>query len=351
MAEYMKFLWSAIQFFDRQGNLLSPGETELRTINARRQQDFKRRQEEADANANSPFTNQDKGETMYKCLSPGAIGVRVGNIAEAIAAAKMGGFEGVEINPGEVATRLENGETADAIKSEFAAAGIHPGGWGLPVEWRQTTEKWQEGLNALPRLAAAAGAIGCTRCSTWVLSGSNDREYDENIQFHLDRFTPIAKILADSGCSLGLEFLGPKTLRESQKYPFIYQMQPMLELGAKIGPNVGLLLDCWHWYTSGGDEGDLRMLHPERIVYVHVNDAPAGVAMDDFVDNVRGLPGETGVIPIVVFLQALRDIGYRGPVTPEPFKKDLGELASDEARLRAVGASMDKIFNQAFAGV
>ena len=284
---------------------------------------------------------------MYKCLSPGAISVRAATIEEAITAAQTGGFDGVEINPGEVATRLENGETAEALKDKFAVAGIHPGGWGLPVEWRQTEEKWREGLDALPRLAAAAGTIGCTRCSTWVLSCSNDREYDANIQFHIDRFTPIAKILSDNGCSLGLEFLGPKTLRESQKYPFIYQMKPMLELGATIGPNVGLLLDCWHWYTSGGDEGDLRMLHPEQIVYVHVNDAPAGVAMDDFVDNVRGLPGETGVIPISVFLQALRDIGYRGPVTPEPFKNELRELPSDEARLKTVGAAMDKIFREA----
>ncbi len=287
---------------------------------------------------------------MYKCLSPGAIGVRVGSLEEAIAAAKTGGFEGVEINPGEVATRLENGETADDLKGLFAAGGIHPGGWGLPVNWRESDEKWQEGLDAFPRLAAAAGAIGCTRCSTWVLSGSNDREFDANYQLHIDRFTPIAKILADNGCSLGLEFIGPKTLRDTLKYPFIYQMNPMLELGAEIGPNVGLLLDIFHWYTSHSDESELRALHPEQIVYVHVNDVPAGKEIDEHLDWVRGLPGETGVLPIATFLQALRDIGYRGPVTPEPFKKELSELPSDEARLRLVGAGMDKIFHQAFAG-
>ena len=284
---------------------------------------------------------------MYKCLSPGAIGVRTTTIEEAIAAARVGGFDGVEINPGEIAQRLENGETAAEMLDKFAEAGIRPGGWGLPVDWRGSDEKWQEGLAALPRLAAAAGALDCTRCSTWVLSGSNDRAYDENYQFHIDRFMPIAKILADSGCSLGLEFIGPKTLRDTLKFPFIYQMKPMLELGEKIGPNVGLLLDLFHWYTSHGDESDLRALHPEQIVYVHVNDVPAGKEIDEHLDWVRGLPGETGVLPSAVFLQALRDIGYRGPVTPEPFKKELSELPSDEARLKTVGAAMDKIFQDA----
>ena len=61
----------------------------------------------------------------------------------------------------------------------------------------------------------------------------------------------------------------------------------------------------------------------------------------------RALPGETGVIDIAGFLQALRAIGYDGPVVPEPFKKELSDLPSDEARLRTVGAAMDAIFRQA----
>jgi sugar phosphate isomerase/epimerase len=124
-------------------------------------------------------------------------------------------------------------------------------------------------------------------------------------------------------------------------------MGEMLELGEKIGPNVGLLLDCWHWYTSGGTIEELRKLRPEQVVYVHVNDAPRGIAIDQQIDNVRDLPGATGVIDIRGFLRALKSIGYDGPVTPEPFKKELADLPSDEARLKRVGAAMDKIFAQA----
>jgi sugar phosphate isomerase/epimerase len=71
------------------------------------------------------------------------------------------------------------------------------------------------------------------------------------------------------------------------------------------------------------------------------------VDIDAQMDNTRALPGETGVIDIVGFLGALRAIGYDGPVTPEPFKKNLADLPDNEARLKAVGAAMTRIFTLA----
>ncbi|HZP81611.1 MAG TPA: sugar phosphate isomerase/epimerase [Chthonomonadaceae bacterium] len=283
---------------------------------------------------------------MYKALSPGAIGVRVSNLKEAIAAAKKGGFEGVEFGVHEVASLVET-QGANAVTDLFAQAGLRPAGWGLPTDWRTSEENWKKGLDELPRLAQAAAAIGCPRTMTWIMPCSDERPYEANRRFHIERFTPIARILADNGCALGLEFIGPKTLRESQKYPFIHTMGDMLQMGREIGPNVGLLLDCWHWYTSHGTLDDIRALKPEQVVYVHVNDAPAGIPIDEQMDNVRALPGETGVIDIAGFLQALQAIGYDGPVTPEPFKKELNDLPSNDARLEKVGAAMTAIFRQA----
>ena len=283
---------------------------------------------------------------MFKALSPGAIGVRPQSLQDAIAAANKGGFEGLEFNASEVAGLVEEHGT-EHVKRLFADAGLRPAGWGLPTDWRGSEENWRKGLEALPRLAQAAAAIGGTRTMTWILPSSDERPFDENRRFHIERFTPIARVLHDHGCRLGLEFIGPKTLRDSRRYPFIYRMEDMLRMGEEIGPNVGVLLDCWHWYTSGGTLDDLRALHPEQVVYVHVNDAPAGVPVEEQLDNVRALPGETGVIDIAGFLQALQAIGYDGPVVPEPFKKELADLPSDDARLETVGAAMDKIFRQA----
>jgi sugar phosphate isomerase/epimerase len=281
---------------------------------------------------------------MLKALSPGAIGVTTKSLEERVAAARNHGFQAVELDIDEIVGRVDVGgaESVQKVMGE-----IKPAGWGLPVDWRGEEANWRAGLEKLRKQAAAAEAVGCTRTFTWILSGSNDRPMAENRQFHIERFTPIAEILGEHGCSLGLEFLGPKTLRDQFKHPFVYRMEDMLEMGREIGPNVGLLLDCWHWYTSGSTVDDLRKLTAKDVVYVHVNDAPEGVALDQQVDNVRCLPGETGVIPIGEFLKVLSEIGYDASVVPEPFKKELGDLPSDDERLRVVSEGMDKIFRQA----
>ena len=178
---------------------------------------------------------------MYSALSPGAIGVKANTLAEAIAAAKIGGFAGVEFNPAEVADRIER-DGAEAVKSLFADAGIRPAGFGLPVDWRGDEAKWKSDLEKLPQLADAAAAIGGGRTMTWIMPADNDKDSEENRCFHIERFTPIAKILADADVSLGLEFIGTQSLRENYTHPFIYRMADMLALGAEIGRMSAC---CW----------------------------------------------------------------------------------------------------------
>ena len=283
---------------------------------------------------------------MYKTLSCGAIGVRAATLHEAIDAAHRAGFSGVEFNADEAAD-LITARGVEYVRDLFQSAGVRPAAFGFPVDWRSSKDSWRQSLIPLPRQAGAAQALGCTRSMTWILPGHNEMSYEENLQFHIERFTPAASVLADHGISLGLEFIGPKTLRDTLKYPFIHTMRDMLDMGAQIGPNVGLLLDAWHWYTSHGTIEELRALRPEQVVYVHVNDAPVGIEVDSQLDQVRCLPGETGVIDIGGFLRALDEIGYDGPITPEPFKKELAELPSDDARLNTISASLDAIFRTA----
>ncbi len=283
---------------------------------------------------------------MYKALSPGAIQVCPSDLEYALACACKGGFEGLEFNPVEVAGLVETYGAAH-VRSLFKEAGLRVAGWGLGIDWRGAEENWEKGIADLPRLAKAAAEIGGTRVFTWIWPSSDERTYEENWRFHVERLTPIARILEEYGCQLGLEFVGPKTMRDAARYPFIYRMDEMIELGAAISPTTGLLLDSWHWYTSGGTLQAIRALDAQHVVYVHVNDAPADVHIDEQVDTTRALPGETGVIDIVGFLQALEAIGYDGPVVPEPFKKDLADLPSDDARLTVVGEAMNTIFRRA----
>jgi sugar phosphate isomerase/epimerase len=275
---------------------------------------------------------------MFKALNVGAIGVKAG-FEKAVELAGHAGFEGIYFSPGDViAFGIEK------AKTHLANHYLKAAGFGLPLEFRRTDEEFRNSLAKLPPLAEAAAQIGCTRCSTWLTPASNDLPFKENFEFHRKRLGEAAKILARYKIRLGLEFVGPKTSRAGRKYEFIYTAAGMVELCDAIGTgNVGLLFDCWHWYTSGGTTKDFEKWTNNTIVDVHVNDAPKGIPVDEQRDNVRGLPGETGVIDIKGFLLGLQKIGYDGPVMVEPFSDRVRKMNEEDA-VRVTKESLDKIW-------
>ncbi len=266
---------------------------------------------------------------MFKNLSAGAIGIRGLNLAQTIDLARQIGFGGIDFDIVEAA-QLADTHGIDYVRNLFAEAGVRPGQWGLPVAWNKD-DQWEQDLERLPKLAALGQALGCTRTATWCLSGSNERPFKENWAWHVARFQPIARILADYGCRLGIEFLGPQTIRARFKYEFIYTLGGMMALAREIGDNVGLLLDAWHWFTSGDGLDALDTLSAQDVITVHVNDAPPGLSLDAYVDNDRRLPMETGVIPLPALLKKLHALGYDGPITPEPFSKRINDVAAQDA--------------------
>ena len=282
---------------------------------------------------------------MFKNLNPGALGFRA-PFLETVELAKVGSFQGIDLNPLEMKGILEK-KSVDEFKSFIKEKGLRWGGWGLPVNSRGDEKTFRENLKSLPKLADIARELGCLRVFTWIMPFSDELPFEENFAFHADRLGSVAEILDDHQCVLGIEFVGPKTSRMNHKYEFIHDMDGLLRLRDAIETkNVGLLLDCWHWYTSHGTLDQIERLKGRDVVYVHVNDAPAGIPIDEQIDNVRRLPGETGVIDIVGFLKTLREIGYDGPITPEPFEKKLKELPIKEA-VRKAGKALDNVWRAA----
>jgi len=285
---------------------------------------------------------------MFKNLSAGAIGIRGLSLPESIALAKRTGFGGIDFDIRE-ALALANENGVESVKQLFADADVRPGQWGLPVAWAKD-DQWESDLEALPTLAALGRELGCTRTATWCPPASDERDFDANLAWHVARFRPIAQVLSEYDCRLGLEFIGPKTSRSKRRYEFIYTLSGMMDLSAAIGTgNVGLLLDAWHLYTSGGGIDDLDTITANDIVTVHVNDAPAGVALEDHIDNVRRLPMETGVIDLPGFMRKLAALGYDGPITCEPFSKRTNELAAKDplAAAQLVTEHMDRMWEAA----
>src|SRR5690606_18786501 len=95
-------------------------------------------------------------------------------------------------------------------------------------------------------------------------------------------------------------------------------MTAVRDLGACLaaviaaGADVGLVVDSWHWWRSGGTFDDLRAA-ASRVRHVQLSDAPAdpdarGLMRETY--SRRLLPGR-GDIPLVELLGALRDAGAR----------------------------------------
>ena len=282
---------------------------------------------------------------MYKNLSTGAIGIRA-NMKEGLALAKESGFEGLDLNIGE-ASQLAEEHSVEYVKEMWQEAGIAMGGWGFGVNWRGSDADYYAGLAQLPARAELAAELGCFRTTTVVGPASNDMTFQENWDFSVKRLRAVAEILNSHGHAIGLEFIGPATSRKGAKYLFAYTMDAMLGLSAAIGTgNVGLLFDTWHWYTCRSTVDDVRKLSASDVVYVHINDAPAGIDPDEQIDNIRCLPAETGVIPLTELMQILDEIGYDGPVTPEPFSKKIREMEPADAA-KATAESLNQVWKNA----
>ncbi len=281
---------------------------------------------------------------MFKNLNPGMIGIHA-SLVEALDMAAQYGFDGVDINLPDMA-EMARETSVDEVRGLFARSGSRPGNWGLAIEWHGSERKWTDELTRLRRYAALAREIGAQRTTAVVMPWSDERTFDENYAFHVERLKPVAELLGEHDCRFGLEFIGPETLRRGRKHAFVYTMDGMLALCRDLGPNVGLLLDLWHWYTSHGTWDDLVRLGNGDVVNVHVNDAPAGVPVDEQIDNKRCLPGETGVLDIARFLRALDAMGYDGPVTAEPFSARVNALAPQDA-LRETSEAMHRVWASA----
>lgn len=276
---------------------------------------------------------------MFASLNPGHVGIHGLSFRDSLALAERHGFGGLDVQLASLHAEVVR-HGANAVRDLYFAHGLRIGAWNLPfMPYRVSDDEYRAGLAQLPPQLASAAALGARRAGMWILSGSDERAYDENFEHHVARFQPIAALLADHGIRLGLEFVGPLTSQRAFKHPFIRSLRENLELARAIGPNCGILIDAWHWHCVGGRREDLALLTRDLLVHVHVDDAPAGVPRDELIDSARKLPCTTGVIDIDGFMQALAEAGYDGPVTAEPFDAELNALPAEESAARTAKAT------------
>lgn len=279
---------------------------------------------------------------MYKGLTSAGLG-SVGTLEQFIELAARHRFQAIDTSGGALEQMIQQ-RGVEETRQLLEQHQIKIGSIGLPVQWRTSESEFRSGLAKLARDAHAASQFGVTACCTYILP-STDWNPAKFMAVATRRLRICADLLGAYGMKLGLEFVGPHHLRTEWKHPFIWDMESTLEWVEAIHvPNAGLLLDCFHWYTNEGTIDELLRLDREQIVHVHINDAP-DIPVAEVRDNVRLYPGE-GVIDLVGFLSALRQIGYSGAVSQEVLlpaapAEPLEQLAAKSS------AAFDKLFAEA----
>ena len=269
-------------------------------------------------------------ERMFVSLN-GSVTRGLSGADRARLAAKLG-YGGVDWDLGPAKTA-----GVDATRALFSELRITPTIVNLPMArplpFGGEDAAFQDALKQLADDAAFCAAIGCDRMMV-VLPASTTQPKEDQLKLVRDRFSAIAPVLQKSHVRLGLEFLGPLYFRAGRaggppSTPFIWNLPDTVALAKQCGPNIGAILDAWHWHHSGGTTSDIVDAGASRIVHVHISDAKPA-APEDVRDNQRFMPGE-GVIDLIGFLQALKKIGYAGGISPEPLGRVPPEMSAEDA--------------------
>ena len=276
---------------------------------------------------------------MYKSFSSGLLGFGGRTIEDDIPLAVKYGYDGIIIN-----ITAESEKNPEEFKKMLEKNKLKNGGFGLPFDFRQSVEIFEAGMKNFPAYCDFAAKIGANRCYTYIMPCNDTLDYKENFELHKTRLSKAAKVLEDHGIRFGLEFVGAPDIRKSKKFEFIYNLKSMSELLDAIGTsNLGYLLDVYHWELAGQSYSDFEKIRPEQVVMVHINDARAGIPMEEQQDLKRELPGASGILKINEFFKGLQELKYDGPIYVEPFYEPFKTMQFEDA-LKMAKTAMDKVW-------
>jgi 2-keto-myo-inositol isomerase len=241
----------------------------------------------------------------------GATTLKAG-LAEDIAAAGEAGFAFVEIWAAKLTDYLERGGVA-ALRRDLRRAGVAAA--TLNSVERITFNdpsghiRMREDFTRLCRVAAAIDCETVLVVPSPRPAGVRDAAVSTESVRVLRELSGIARPF---GVRLAFEFLGFRDCTVNS----LGQCAAIVEAVGR--PNVGLVLDTFHFFAGGSTLSSIAAVDPRRIFMVHVNDverAPRRALHD----ALRLLPGR-GVLPLQGILSALRQAGYDGDFSVELFR-------------------------------
>ncbi len=234
------------------------------------------------------------------------------DLAADLRVAGQAGFDFIEVWAGKLLGYLERGGLT-ALRLDLKRAGLRAATLNS-VE--HVTFNDPSGhirmLEDFRRFCRVAEVIGCETVLVVPSprpKGASDRAVERESVRVLRELSRIARPF---GVQLAYEFLGFADCSVNS----LAQCASIVESVAR--PNVGLVLDTFHFFAGGSTVSSITEVDPRKIFMVHLNDVERA-PKQKMHDALRLFPGK-GIIPLRRILGALQSIGYNGEFSVEIFR-------------------------------
>jgi 2-keto-myo-inositol isomerase len=233
------------------------------------------------------------------------------------------GITSVEIRNDLQGVEIADGTPAEDVKAAADAAGVEI----LSINALQRFNDWNPTREleavALARYAAACGAKALVLCP--VNSVDDRRSGPQRVDDLRQSLQALRPILRDHGLTGLVEPLG---FEESS---LRLKRVAVDAIDATEGADTFKVLhDTFHHYLAGESE-----IFPERTGLVHISGVEdRSLAHNDIRDRHRILVGEADLLGNVAQVKALRQGGYTGPFSFEPFADEVHAMADVAGALR-----------------
>lgn len=249
------------------------------------------------------------------------------------------GYDALEIWAGKIDAYVAR-HPLDQLASKMRALGVRP--WCInSIE--DITFRDADGRGALlaetERLASIARTLGAP--SIVVVPGRRPDGFNRN-ESERDAIEVLRAMSDVAGdVSLAFEFLGKPGCAV-----------PVLDMAIEIvgevdRPNVGLVIDVFHFYAGGSRYESLDVVPLDRLLVLHLNGCE-DVPRERLTDAHRLYPGE-GALPVDEILRPLQRRGFDGVVSIEIFRPAYWEQPAREVAGAARAGAVEVLRRNGFA--
>ncbi|PAB56644.1 sugar phosphate isomerase/epimerase family protein [Anaeromicrobium sediminis] len=245
------------------------------------------------------------------------------------------GYDLIEIRLDKLRDYLTR-NTLDDLVNFFEKSNIKPFAFNaLEFITFRDKEGYDQIISDLKFLCEVGNLINCKKIVVVPTFDVGDHTKSEIKEESVKRISELAHIAKIHDVKLAFEFVGYPNCSVN-RFEQAYDIVKAVDL-----PNVGVVLDCFHFHAMGSCLEDLKKADKDKIFIFHIDDSedlPVGAARD----NNRLWPGE-GAINLDGILSTLKDIGYDEMVSIELFRPEYWDWEIERAIFVGKEKTMDVV--------